>query len=446
MVSAEDAGRPTGIYGFGRDGRSIHRHLRGRDPDRALVVLLDGEAPEDLRQLCADDPATSYLTGAAAHEAIRDGRFRTVIRSPGVSIRTGPLRHAHHATEVLTSIDLALREHRPGTVVGITGTKGKSTTSTMVGLLLEELGRDVVVGGNIGTPLLDLTPRLHEVDVLVVELSSYVLADLRAHLDVGVLLNLHPEHPEWHGSTEAYFADKCRITELADVLVVNGDDPRVHVRVPEGASAFAREGERWRLGPSSLPHSELVDVLAEAGVHGAHLVTDLAAALTVVAVLGDEPATALPGVRRFEPLPHRLATVHDDGTLVWVDDSISTIPESAVAALDVFDGRPIALIAGGHDRGQDHGGLVDRIARSTVRIVVALPDTGARLAADLRSAGLDHVEVREVATLDEAVDAAAGTLRPDGGVVLLSPAAPSYGRFTDFAERGDRFAELARRA
>lgn len=442
MASAET----VAVYGFGRDGRSIHRYLRDRHPDLPIVVLLDGEAPEELRDLCADDPATSHLTGDAAHEAVRSGRFTTIVRSPGVSIRTGPLRQVAEGTEVLTSIGLALREHRPARVVGITGTKGKSTTSTMTGLLLEELGLAVAVGGNIGTPLLDLVPRFEELDVLVVELSSYVVADLRERLDVGVLLNLHPEHPEWHGGVQTYFDDKSRITVISEVLVANGDDARVRERVPDDAVTFRREDARWKLGDAGLPDELLVDELAAAGVHGRHLVTDLAAALTVVEVLGHDPAEAIPGIRRFEALPHRLRTVHDDGTLLWVDDSISTIPETAVAAIDVFDGRPVVLIAGGHDRGQDHAPLVERIRNSTVRAVLALPDTGARLADDLRRADLSDVEVHETATLDEAVATAAETLRPDGGVVVLSPAAPSYGHFRDFTERGDRFAELARRA
>ena len=441
-----DSAETVGVYGFGRDGRSIHHYLRGRRRDLPIVVLLDGEAPEELRELCADDPATSHLTGDAAHEAVRSGRFATIVRSPGVSIRTGPLRDVAPQTEVLTSIGLALRDHRPSQVVGITGTKGKSTTSTMTGLLLEELGLEVAVGGNIGTPLLDLVPRFDELDVLVIELSSYVVADLRERLDVGVLLNLHPEHPEWHGGVETYLDDKCRITGISDVLVANDDDPRVRDRAPADAVRFrCREG-RWELGDASLPDELLVDELAAAGVHGRHLVTDLAAALTVVQVLGRDTSAALPGIRHFEALPHRLRTIHDDGTLLWVDDSISTIPETAVAAIDVFDGRPIALIAGGHDRGQDHAPLVERIARSSVRAVLTLPDTGTRLAEDLRRADLPGIEVRETTTLDEAVAAAAASLRPEGGVVVLSPAAPSYGHFRDFTERGERFAELARRA
>lgn len=444
MTSSEDVER-VGIYGFGRDGRSIHRYLRRRDPSLPIAVLLDGDAPEELDALCGEDPATTALTGPAAHRAVESGDLTTIVRSPGVSIRTGPLRDVAPGTEVLTSIGLALRDHRPDRVVGVTGTKGKSTTSTMAGLLLRELGLDVAVCGNIGTPILDLVDRFDDLDVVVVELSSYVLADLDASLDVGVLLNLHPEHPEWHGDVDTYFADKCRITTMSDALVANGDDPRVRDRAPSDAAIFRRAGDRWDLGAATLPHRRLVDELATAGVHGNHLVIDLAAALTVVAVLGHDPADALPGIRRFEALPHRLRTVHDDGTLLWVDDSISTIPETAVAAIDVFDGRPIALIAGGHDRGQDHAPLVERIARSTVRTVVTLPDTGARLAEDLRAAELSSVEVVETRDLAEAVTAAAVALRPEGGVVILSPAAPSYGHFTDFIERGERFAELARR-
>lgn len=445
MASADAGADAVAIYGFGRDGRSIHRHLRERrGGDAPLTVLLDGEPPAELDELRERDPATSVLTGEAAHRAVREGRFGLIVRSPGVSIRTGPLRDVAPRTRVMTSIGLALATRRPRRVVGVTGTKGKSTTSTMTGLLLEELGLEVEVAGNIGTPVLDLIGTFDRLDVLVLELSSYVLADLAEPLDIGVLLNLHPEHPEWHGDIETYFRDKCRITELADVLVANGDDERVRSAAPQDATTFAATDGAWQIGPATIEEERLDSELAAAGVHGRHLVVDLAAALTVVAALGHEPGAALPGIRRFEALPHRLQTVHDDGTILWVDDSISTIPETAIAAVDVFDGRPIALIAGGHDRGQDHAALVERIASSSVRLVAALPDTGARLATALREAELADVRIVEVPDLAAAVEAAAAALRPDGGVVILSPAAPSYGRFTDFVERGDRFAMLAR--
>lgn len=432
---------PVGIYGFGRDGRSIHAYMRDQYPDTELVVLVDGSPPADLAGLEASDPATRVASGEAARRTVMGGELCAVVRSPGVSIRTGPLREVPSGLPVVTSISLALARHRPPRVVGVTGSKGKSTTSTLLEVVLRGAGDDVALAGNIGTPVLDLAPRVPDLEVLVLELSSYVLADLDERIDVGVLLNLHPEHVDWHGSIERYYADKCRILELADTVVGNGDDPRVEARLDPDAVRFRRRGDTWELGGTTLPHDRLETALAPTGARGRHVTVDLAAALTAAAALGHAPADLLPGVGAFEPLPHRLQPVLDDGRILWVDDSISTIPESAAAAVDAYDGQSIALIAGGFDREQDHGVLVERIRRSTVRAVVTMPDTGARLAAALRR-DAPGVRVTEVDDLPSAVEAARAAL-PGGGVVLLSPAAPSYGMFADFAERGERFATLA---
>lgn len=443
MQSAELAdARLVAIYGFGREGRSLLRHVRRVAPSAEVVVVQDGPADADLRA-AAESEGFTLVTGDDVTGVLTTRPFDVVLRSPGVSIHHGPLAAARDAgRRVTTGLNLWFAEHRPDNVIAITGTKGKSTTTTVVAHLLRRAGRDVLLGGNIGVPVLDLDRIPATADHVVLELSSYQLADLDAELGVGVLLNLHPEHVDWHGDHDQYANDKCRIIELSRVLVSNGDDREVAARSaghpePRWFSVAERE---VRAGAITIPRDELAAALARSPLTGLHQQWNVAAALTAVAEVGVSPADALAWIEDVVPLPHRLQIVADDGRR-WVDDSISTIPEAAVAALRAFPDVPVTLLAGGYDRQQDHAVLVDAIRVHGDVTVVAMPDTGARLAGDLQS-GAPEVEVHEVADLEAAVELAAA-FTPQGGIVLLSPAAPSYGHFRSFEERGDRFAELA---
>ena len=434
--------RLVAIYGYGREGRSLLRHVRRLASSAEVVVVQDGPAGEDLVAASADE-GFEVVTGEDVTEVLTKRRFDVVLRSPGVTIHHGPLAAALAAgRRVTTGLNLWFAEHRPDNVIAITGTKGKSTTTTVVAHLLRRAGRDVLLGGNIGVPVLDLDRSPDTADHVVLELSSYQLADLDAELGVGVLLNLHPEHVDWHGDHDQYADDKCRIIELSRVLVSNGDDREVAARAaghpePRWFSVAERE---VRTGAVTIPREELAAALSRSPLTGLHQQWNVAAALTAVAEVGVSPIDALPWLEDVVPLPHRLELVADDGRR-WVDDSISTIPEAAVAALRAFPDVPVTLLAGGYDRQQDHAVLVDAIRVHGHVTVVTMPDTGERLAADLR-VGAPEVVVHEVADLEAAVACAAG-VTPHRGVVLLSPAAPSYGHFRSFEERGDRFAELA---
>ena len=439
---ALEAARRAAVYGLGREGRAIVRHLGELRGDLDVVVLLDGEADEATRDAAAELGVDLVTGETAVVELLAGGTVDVVVRSPGVPLRGAGLTAARdHGVHVASGTNLWFEREAPDNVVAITGTKGKSTTSSLLAHLLRGTGRDVALLGNIGTPLLDHPRPARDHDVVVVELSSYQLADLHEPLPVGVWLNLHHEHVDWHGSHAAYAADKGRIATLARTLVANADDAEVAAAVADHPDLLwvSTAEDPVVLGDARLPRQALVDALDASTLVGHHHVANLAAALTAGAAVGADPAELLDALPGFRPLPHRLELVHDDGRR-WVDDSISTIPEAAVAALRAFPDVPVTLLAGGYDRAQDHAPLVEEVAGRDEVVVVTMPDTGARLAADLRDRGLAP---RPVDDLDAAVDLA-DELTPDGGVVLLSPAAPSYGHFTSFEERGDRFAALAR--
>jgi UDP-N-acetylmuramoylalanine--D-glutamate ligase len=287
-------------------------------------------------------------------------------------------------------------------------------------------------------------------DAWVLELSSFQAADLDRGPSIGVLLNVHPEHLDWHGTPERYLADKLNmLSRRSDtVAVLNRGDARVRELADRLATV------RWFGGEQDLHVDEQGGIrdrnraLYEPGtlrLRGRHNALNACAALTAVAELGLDPGALADPLRSFEPLPHRLEPVGTFAGRTFVNDSISTTPAAAIAALDAMAGVPIALIAGGYERGQDYSGLVRRIVAPGVELVVGLPDTGRRIVADVEStAGGGAPRTALAADIEEAVRIAVAGV-PQGGLVLLSPAAPSYVQFRDFEERGAAFARAAAR-
>nr|WP_274387776.1 UDP-N-acetylmuramoyl-L-alanine--D-glutamate ligase [Salsipaludibacter albus] len=434
------------VHGLGREGRSLVTDLATSNPGAEILVLDDAAPSDDDRQFLADAGATSVVGPDQGVEVVGDADV--LVRSPGV-----PPSHAVQVAAraadvpVTTVLNVFFARHRPTNVVAITGTKGKSTTTTLLGHLLGEAGRTVRVAGNVGTSVLDLDVAPSALDHLVLELSSYQLADLRGRPSLGLWLNLHRDHHGWHGGGEAYAADKGRIVALSDRLIVNGADDRVLARSRDhrDRAQFDASGDPIVAGRLGVSRAVLRTALESSRLVGTHNLANLAAVVAVGADLGVDPAALLGGLASFRPLPHRLELVHDDGRR-WVDDSIATIPEATVAALDAFPDTPVTLLAGGFDRDQDHAPLLAVLATRAGGpgpvVVVALPDTGHRLAIDLAGAHPD-VAVRPVPDLAAAV-AEADRVTPRGGVVLLSPAAASFNQFRSFEDRGHQFATLAR--
>ncbi len=329
-------------------------------------------------------------------------------------------------------------------MLGVTGTKGKSTTAALAHHLARAAGAEAELAGNIGRPALELLD-LDAGALVVLELSSYQIADLATGPEVALVTNLYREHADWHGSDRAYREDKLRLLTLPGVerVVVPAHDDellaapargrRVLFGGPDGwhpdADGGIARGDEQRLEASELP------------LPGAHNAMNLCAALTGLEAIGVAPPPLPSALSGFAPLAHRLQTVAERDGVTWVDDSISTTPESALAALASFPGRPLVLIGGGQDRGQDFSALAAELVRLEAGLV-AYASTGPRLLEAARAAGLPAPRALGAGDLESAVALAAGLAVP-GAVVLLSPAAPSYDGFRNFEERGELFAALA---
>jgi len=420
-------GARAGVWGVGVEGLA---NLRKLVTLGARPVLVDdrpsGPGPDDRPVLA---------TAEGGLEAL--GRCDVVIKSPGISrYRPEVAELAARSVPVAGGLGLWLAEADRSRVACITGTKGKSSTTAIAGHLLRRWGYPCVVGGNIGQPPWD--PSLEgDAQYWVIETSSYQATDLAASPAVVAVTSLHPDHLDWHGDVETYYADKLSACSQpgADLTVANGDSEELRAR----AALLGPRVEWVRAGDD---HG--ADWMAPLGLLGAHSRRNALIARACLRALGVRQAAdeaALAGAAAgFVPLANRLQVIGEIGGVTFVDDSLSTNVLPTLAALDAFPGRRIALIAGGHDRGIDYAPLAAGLAaREWPTLVLTVPDSGPRIQAAIEAADPAKVDVVACDDLDTAVERGFGWALPDG-VVLLSPAAPSFGAFRDYADRGEAFA------
>lgn len=445
MHLSELRNRAVAVWGTGREGVAAVHAIAGASP--ASLVAVD-----DRQNFLASTwtPELSALaplhTGPTALDALL--RADVVVRSPGVA-QTHPWMIEVRRRGILVTAGTALwmADHAAATI-GVTGSKGKSTTTTLISHLLTAVGRPNALGGNIGIPVLDLPPS----ERYVLELSAYQCADLADSPNIAAITSLFPEHLDWCGGEREYYRDKLNLVANGPAhVVVNADDVRL---AAELAARFAdlpllatgrpdtfhvADGVVRRADRPLFPRAALP-------LLGRHNEGNLCVALGVLECAGvdvvAQRAALEVALTTFEPLPHRLTPIEDPSGITFVDDSLSTIPQSAIHAIEAYQGRPLTVIVGGEDRGVDYAPLRDFLAEQAITATfIGVPDSGPRI--------LDALKDLPAITAILADDLVAAVrlgreLTPLGGVVLLSPAAPSYGRFNNFAHRSEVFRQAIR--
>lgn len=426
---------PVLLYGAGREARSTRRFIEATAPGTKVFVTVDSGL--------ADIDGAEPIAPVDLPQAIAAHRFGTIVKSPGVSRYRPIFAMAREAGIAVTSnLNLWGKTYRHGRkVIAITGTKGKSTTATLVWLMLTESGLDAGLAGNVGLAPLEIADR-HA--IIVFELSSYQTADMAFSPDIAAVTNLSPEHTDWHRDVEHYYADKLNLIDRDTPFpVALGHGADTHPKV------LAALRDRSRLIPPLAPFlaDRIATAVARSRLKGEHNLDNARLAAAIAMKAGADIEGVIRGIQKFEPLPHRLEA-HDIGGLTFVDDSISTTPEATKVALAAYAGSRIALLAGGHERQQDYGELAGLLEPAGVSVLVCLPVTGDRLATAAYAAA-PQVEVLEAATLEAGMQALLSR-RERLDTVILSPGAPSYGQkrdavttFQNFEERGRAFVELA---
>ena len=410
------------VVGAARSGVALAGYLVAKGES---VRVTDKKGETELGDVLAQLPAGVDLRLGGYDDSVLAG-VDVVYASPGVPWDSHLLNDARRlGIKVSSEIDLFLRLC-PGTVVGITGTNGKTTTTALTGAVLAAGERPVLVGGNIGDTVLDRLDEVTRRHWVVLELSSFQLESVeKPRFHVGVILNITPDHLDRHGTFERYADLKARAIEFAgadDFAVLNGRDGAVRALAPRTRARVVWFDEHRPLPPMPLP--------------GRHNIENALAAAAVgrIAGLSDEAIGAAIG--SFKGVEHRLELVGDWEGVRWYNDSKATNPDAGRVALSAFPDTPLVVIAGGYGSGFELGPWVADALRHADAVVL-MGATAELLAKELA----DHPKVVRADSLEEAVELAAALARP-GGVVLLSPAYKSFDMFKDYEDRGRRFKAL----
>lgn len=436
MRMAELANRRVAIWGFGREGHAVIRALRTRLPAQLLTLFCSAAEVDAAR---AFDAALEVIAGEP--DAATLAQFDVVVKSPGISAYKPALLAARaQGTQFTSGTALWFAENPDARVIGITGTKGKSTTSALLAHLARSLGVRTALAGNIGLPLLELLGQ--QADLWVIELSSFQTGEA-GPLELGVITSLYEEHLDWHGSRERYVADKLRLADVSRQLLVNALQPVLLARTQAHPQRLLfGQPEGWHVAGDFIRRgTQAVFAIAQLAAPGLHNALNACAALAALEAVGMDALAAAPALASFRPLPHRLQPLGEHDGWHWVNDSISTTPLATLAALESLYGRAVTVLVGGHDRGLDWTPFVEVVCHTPPNAIICMGGNGGRIAEALRAAAVS-CPLLQVGDLAAAVHSAKACT-PAGGVILLSPGAPSFDQFKDYAERGRQFTALA---
>lgn len=403
MTISDLQGKRIYLIGYGMEGKATEKFLKSRYPDIHITI---------------GDKTTNpnYLA--------EQNKFDIAIRSPGVNKKLITIPHT-------TATNLFFSEVK-GKTIAVTGTKGKSTTTSLIFHLLKEAGKNVRLAGNIGKPMLEQLMQNNDEDTIwVIELSSYMLDDIEYAPDIAVIVSLYPDHIDYHGNLEAYYEAKHQ-------LVKNMKPDGLFIYNPE-----FKELKKWTetLGCKSIPYNDFSISPENTPLLGEHNAQNIAAAATVAKQFGVSELQMYQALKTFQPLRHRLQKIGTYKGITFYDDAISTTPESTNKAIDSVPNIGVVFL-GGLDRGYDFTPLVDKVIEKNIKRFVFFPDSGMTIKKLLDEKKYTFESI-ETSSMKEAV-AFAYEHTPQNMVCLLSTASPSYSVWKNFEEKGDQFQQYVR--
>ena len=427
------------VLGFGVEGKAVVNYFYKNYPDKEICVI-----DESLNTTKTNNSNNiHYISGKNSLDCLID--FDIVFISPGISIYRNEIVMAKQSGVLFSSASqLWYDHHKDDLTIFVTGTKGKSTTSSLIHHVLNKLNDNVHLIGNIGIPAVDKVDMPFDNNIWIVELSSFQSATLKANPDISILLNLYPEHIDWHGSVEQYYRDKLRIianTTRKGTAIINYKNKNIISNLL-GIGCWINFND-----PSCIHHRDnriyngkkIICQDRDIPLNGNHNLENICAMLCVIEKMGIEHNQAIELLHDYHSLPHRMQEFATINGVLFVDDSISTIPQSAMEAINYYEIRNTTLILGGLDRGLDWGEFSIWLSMSKVSNIIGLPDTGHTVVNNIRSTSNDNkIQLFIVDDLEDAVSIAK-KLTPTHGVVLLTPASPSQNKYRDYKERGDLF-------
>ncbi len=427
------------ILGFGMEGQSTYKYIRKYLPDKELVIM-----DNNYQNISLNDRYASLVD--VDYNSINTCDI--IIKAPGVSFKDIDI--TPFASKISSQLQLFL-ETTESYTIGVTGTKGKSTTSSLMYKVLCDQGKKAFLVGNIGKPILDIADEADKDSYTVIEMSCHQLQYTTHSPRLGIILNLFEEHLDHYRNKEEYF--------MAKINGVNYDENEYFLYTSDNEllnyyKDFARtSGQFINITDTKKENSytykddqyvyvngePVFAVNSERKIVGTHNLKNIMFVLTASKLLNLNLAKTVESVCSFEPLPHRIELVGTYEGVTYYNDSIATIPDAAINAVEALK-NVNTIIIGGMDRGIDYTPLVDYLKQSNIENIICLPTTGHKIAGLLGSLKKTYL----VQNVEEAVDKAR-VVTQKGMICLMSPAAPSYGFYKNFEERGDRYKEHIRK-
>lgn len=388
------------ILGYGEEGKATEKFLKEKLPD-LKVDIADQSIDSD------------YLS--------KQKDYDLVIKTPGIP--------KHLVTVPYTTATNIFFSNINNLTIGVTGTKGKSTTASLIYAILEKARRKVHLVGNIGQPMLsELLKPIGEEDIFVCELSSYQLDDIHYSPHISVVLNLFPDHMTYHGDVNSYYEAKHNIIRYS-----KSEDYFVYNDRSEKLVSWAKEAHC-----KIIPFTKEIPVNdPELPLIGEHNKENIQAAVTVARILNIPDETSAEAISNFKPLPHRLENIGTYKGITFYDDAISTTPQSTICAIESFNNIG-TIFLGGEDRGYDFSKLADEIMKRRIPNVVLFPESGKKILQALQTGSENLPSILQTESMEEAVKFAYEKT-PSGSICLLSNASPSYSLWKNYKEKGDLF-------
>ncbi len=416
-------GKRVCILGYGREGQAMVRALETFAPNCEITVA--DKNPD----IVLENEKHRKQVGGSWLENL--DTFDVLIVSPGIPPHVLPITN----TPLTNSTQIFLDSIDPrATVVGITGSKGKSTTASLLHHILKTAGRQAILVGNIGDAAIAKLNEVTKHTIVVLEMSSYQLMRIHRSPQVAIVTSFFPEHLDYHGSLEAYKDAKKNITRFQAP-----EDIVYYYEHSEGAADIASVSSGTK---TSYNDQDSPLAVQDTKLIGTHNLCNIAAAAAAARHFDIADETIAQAARTFAPLSHRLQYIGTIDGIHWVDDAISTTPESAIAAIHALSPRVKTIILGGQDRGNDYSALADVLIACGVRHAITMGESGPRIAATLKNTDVQLYTANTMAEAVKTAKAVTGQNETGIPICLLSPASPGYDMYKNFEEKGADYAKV----
>lgn len=435
--------KKVAILGFGKEGISTYNFIRRYLKDKELTII---DANEDLLKTCeflSNDSNVSLVLGEGYLDNLND--YDIIIKSPGVRLKDIDITPFK---DKLTSQVALVLEVFKSNIIGITGSKGKSTTTSLIYQILKEQGKSTYLLGNIGIPIFDYIDQFKEDDYLVIEMAALQLQYVKHSPHISILLNLYEEHLDFFGNMKDYYDAKLNIFKYQDendYAIYNCDN----LDVLRYITTNNYKGKLYSVGSDGDTYikedfvyykdNKLYNIKDKRNLLGSHNLFNIMCALTVAVILKLDIEKVIKTINSFKPLEHRMQFVGEYNGIKFYNDSIATIPAATIHCVDALKDVD-TLIFGGMDRGIGFSEFVEYLKNSKIDNLICMPETGTKIGKILEKEANKNIYF--VDTLEEAVAIAKKCTKK---ICVLSPASPSYNSFKNYIEKGNRYMELVRK-